>query len=368
MLLDEFLVVIIAVIIALISTVLMWYYTRNIPPLIESRLLVIGISLTCLQFIGFLLSAYFHTPNKVNDLGVATHRFGFLVGMIGIAFWVGAFILPNLKFNYRSISLLVSMVVLNISCGLINFFTITHEIKNHTIIIEFDPIGLITLIFSIMLFIKLFRDRIQQIISISSNSSESPFINIKARIIFSVIILSTLSTLLIVIINPDIGLPGYSWILPYSLIFLYFSYAFSKDRGFWFITPAKLYAVIITDKKSGTEVYIKRFTEEIKDEFFGPLLKSIDIIIRDVLHSSEQLKQISYHDKAVLIIEEKNIVLFCILSENNLISQSIAQYLAKDFENRFSDFIPIKKSRVINMDDFMEFEAVIDTIRPFIPL
>jgi hypothetical protein len=367
MILIEFLIVLVALITCLISILKLGSLTLK-SPLLESKIMLFGIILTTLAFFSYLLSAYMHDPGSSVDLGVDFFRIGIFLALAGTSIWASSFIIAGFSASYYSIMTLNSILVIFISSGIINFFTITQTVENGRITINYHPFGLLTLILGVIIFLISFNNRLNQIIEYSKRK-DSIFIEIKSRVIFGFLFLSAVVTLVIFPLFPQLNLPGFSWLIPFSLVILYFSYIYSKDVGFWFTTPAKLFAIVIIDKDSGIEYYIKAFDEEIIDaEFLGSFFKAIDITIRETIKTSRYLEQISYGDKVVLLYESEHTLLFSIVSENNLVASSITKYLAKSFEKRYFSDSQVLKSKLINKEDYKEFDETIKVIRPYIPL
>ena len=169
---------------------------------------------------------------------------------------------------------------------------------------------------------------------------------------------------------PSLQIPALTFGIPLSITNVYFAITFAKDKGFLYITPARLEAIIIADKQSGIPLFSKNFHEETPaEDLLSSLFNALNYSLQETIHSTTDIEHIGFGDKSVLIASGNRVSSLMIVSEINLVTQSISKYLTKTFEQNYKDLIQMEKEMPVHQSDlFKEFSVVVDRIRQYIPL
>ncbi len=363
----ELIIIVITSIIFFVSSLLIFHQSKG-SPILEMKFL--GMTFTLFTISIVLNSPLPLQPTTINQSIVqACHRLGTFCGQIGILLFCFSIILPNFKPNYRSIALNTTITTVNIAAAFINLITLENKVIDDSIIIQFHPLGIFFMALSFFLLVVVVRKRIIEVSKIIKQK-ESPFTTTRSLSILSILLTLTLTFMILSRVDMIHGVPTYAWLIPASLTAFYFSFSFTKDKTFFFVTPAQLDTIIITDKKSGVTLFSYAFNKEaLMHDLVGSVFSALKTSIKELIKSNSdtELNQISFGDKFVLLAPGKWTTTLMIVSENNLITQNVCKYLTREFESHFEQFL-IRENKSINTSSYEVFSAVIEEVRQYIPL
>ncbi len=284
-----------------------------------------------------------------------------------------AFMLPNFKPSYFDILQLTIIVAINISLSFMLYFTLDVELTDNGFLRTTLPISSAGLfIISTLIFLYYFFHRLFEVKAITSQDNTSR-ISIKEMTIIVSIALFSLFTILLTFrlqgINNifEVDLPGHSFLLPFSFIFMVSAYYINKDQSYPFVIPVMLYGIIIAERDTGLTILTKDYQTEIPAiELLGNLFTALDISLQETVKSTKTIEDIIFGDKVIHIASGSLISTILIVSKNSLITKSLAKYVTREFENRYSNLFGFDK--ILNQADFLEFENVFRDIRKYLAL
>ena len=93
---------------------------------------------------------------------------------------------------------------------------------------------------------------------------------------------------------------------------------------------------------------------------------ALDLSLQETVKSTKTIEDIIFGDKVIHIASGSLISTILIVSKNSLITKSLAKYVTREFENRYSGLFGADK--VLNQADFMGFEDVFREIRKYLAL
>ena len=308
------------------------------------------------------------SENNLPELAAKIIHISFIFGWISPLMLAYTVLFPNFKISYRSIYTIIGLTAL--FCIHITFNTMTvHEVVEGDIFkFLYLPLGSILFASGMIIEIILIWQRVMQINRLIN--IESPFKGTRFLIIYT--ISCTLAMLIIGISRafPTLNVPALLWGIPISIGNTYFALIFTKDKGFLYITPARLSAIIIADKNSGISLYSKNYKKDFPaEDILSSLFNSLNYSLKKTVQSSTDMEHIGFGDKSVLIAHGKRVSVLMIVSEVNLVTKSISKYLARVFEQEFQDLIQLGENMPIH-DSFLykNFDIVVDNVRQYIPL
>ncbi|MFX1534279.1 MAG: hypothetical protein ACFFDI_08670 [Promethearchaeota archaeon] len=366
MLVEEFLLSFVGFILVFFATGVLIKHTKD-SPINEMRLLSITFIMTDLFLLGLVLAALLHSPNTIHPLGIQCHRIGFVFGQLAILSGSFGVFFPSFRTNYRSIFVVVLLSVINTWSGIINALTLTHTITGEYIQIVYDSFGFGLFGFTMILFLSLIAIRILKT-SLMSEGEHNPFTSQRSLIIIFLLITFTMIAFMFSRIFPDIPVPGFIGFFALSLMLTYFIYAFSRNKALFFITPAKLEAIIITRNESKLPLFTKTFNQDLDNEkLLGTFFAALEISLRAAVKTETGAEQFIFGDKVVLRAPGQWVTSLMIVSEWNFITSSIVRYLTRQFERLYKRMSSIENS-FTSVSEFHEFEEVIKEIRQYLPL
>lgn len=284
-----------------------------------------------------------------------------------------AFMLPNFKPSYFDILQLTIIVAINISLSFILYFTLDVELTDNGFLRTTLPISSAGLfIISTLLFLYYFFQRLFEVKTITSQDNTSRISIKEMTIIVSIALFSLLTILLTFRLQEinnifEVDLPGHSFLLPFSFIFMVSAYYINKDQSYPFVIPVKLYGIIIAERDTGLTILTKDYQTEIQAiELLGNLFTALDLSLQETVKSTKTIEDIIFGDKVIHIASGSLISTILIVSKNSLITKSLAKYVTREFENRYSNLFGLDK--VLNQADFIEFENVFSDIRKYLAL
>ncbi|MHA2364516.1 MAG: hypothetical protein ACXAC7_11210 [Candidatus Hodarchaeales archaeon] len=371
MLINELLIAILASIISFIAFLVV-VRKALISPLTEIKFLSVAFFCIWLHIIGALPASFLYTPDKIDPLGFHIHRLAAFIGPIGLLLYGLSLTMPNFKSNYRSILLLVIFTTVSVADAVVDYTTMTDSIINGNIRVNHTPLAMLLIISTVVCFIYILAKRIIDVSRIVFfKERTSPFMSYRFMSFNLILTTIALFSLIYTRMFPDSSIPGNIWFLPTSMALFYFSYAFSKDEAFLFITPAIMEAIVITDHKTGLVVFSQSFSErftETPQQILGGIFTALNISLKEAVQAS-RIEKISYGDKVILNSVGIFVTTFFIVSENNFITQTISKYLTEQFEKQFvKKLIKMEKTGVLNLQDFQEFSLTIAKTRQYMPL
>lgn len=366
MIIFEFAVLSISLIL-LMFTIFMSFIKSITSPIREIHLITLSSIFFILNVIFFMVSAYLHSPNIVNPLGETFHKFGQSFAYLGIMFLTLTLLIPNFKATYKHLTELSLIIVISISAALINYFTVIQEVKSEVIVIRNTSVGSLLTIISLIFLIFILMGRSRQINKMLQKENVQ-LIKTKPFGIFSFL----LAIIALFFLFARFGFeffPAYGYFLPFSVTIFYFTLFFVQRIEIFFLTPIELYRIVIIQKKSGMELYSKSFptSDTETDDFFSEILTGATSSLKTVLDAKRGLEQIRYFDRVIQSAEENDIIAYIIVSDYNVITSSIVNWLAKKFYNEFIKQQPNIKRDLIDKQKFVKFDKYVDIARKYIP-
>lgn len=336
-------------------------------PVREIHLITIASIFFILNVVFFMGSAYYHSPNTIDSMGFEFHRVGQIFAYVGLYFLTIVVILPNFKANFKDLFEISFILLMFGSAALINYFTVVQEIKEQVIIIKNTTLGSLLTIIGIAFLIYSLIKRSNQIKNIL-NKDEIEVIKTKPFFTFSLL----LAVIALFFLFARFGLeifPAYGYFLPLSITILYFIFFFFQKTELFFLTPIELHRIVITYKESGLELYSKSFSssDNVNDDFFSEILTGATSSLKKVIDAKRGLDQIRYFDRVIQSAEENDVVAYIIVSDYNIITTSVAKWLAKKFQNELTKQYPEKRKKFIDEEKFKKFDKYIKTARDYIP-
>jgi len=348
--------------------------SRNIikSPILEGKLLLMAAIFTLFAILMATISMSLSSISTVSKSSLTFTRIGWLfVGPFYILITL-AFLLPNFKTSYWHIFQLIIIVSTNIILSSHLFYNVKLILLHNGVIrVVFTLIDTILFTISTLLLLWYLIRRFQEVIRIQKNHKE--FISMKAMIS---IILFAITTLLVItmtfrfdgIQNPlETNLPGYSFFIPFSFVFLIAGYHFYKDTSYPFVIPVKIYGVIFADHESGLTLLTKDYHSDIDSiNLLGNLMTALNLSLQDTIKSNKKIEDIIFGDKVIHITSGKYISCIVIVSKNSLITKSITQYLCTKFESLFWETLKNLKTKPTDTRKFNQFEREFVNIKKYL--
>lgn len=372
MLIEELIIALSACIIATLGSVLI--FTRFYKsPVLEAKFYILG---------SILFTLYFYSIIPIcilNDYSIELFflKLAPVLANVGLFILSLSILLPTSSTNYKNIFFIIFLTILMTAASIVNFQTITYTISSHNyVIIDYQtPISFLLVITNGLCYVGVLVFRIRNVSKIvhvgPNNISERYVLKFQFYFIYLILISITIFSLIMNRTLEQGTIPGFTWFFPMSLNFLYLGYAIFKDESFLFITPTKLEGILISDNNNGLVIYSKSFMEIEREEndIFANILNAFDISMKSNLQSKKNLEQIIYGDKIILSFNGELVTTFLIVTQNNLVIQSVAKYINNKFEKRFRDnLLEFKETGVVVPHVVNTFEDEIHYIRSFIPL
>jgi hypothetical protein len=227
-------------------------------------------------------------------------------------------------------------------------------------------------VISTLIFLYYFFNRLFEVKRIRLQEDTS-FISIQGMTIIVGVALFSLFTILLTVqlrgINNifEMDLPGNSFLIPFSFIFMIYAYYINKDQSYPFVIPVILYGIIITERDTGLTILTQDYQTEIPAiELLGNLFSALDMSLQETLKSTKTIEDIIFGDKVIHIASGSLISTILIVSKNSLITKSLTKYVTREFENRYSNLFG--PTSVINQADFKGFELIFREIRKYLAL
>ncbi|NHJ31612.1 MAG: hypothetical protein FK732_02000 [Asgard group archaeon] len=283
-----------------------------------------------------------------------------------------AFMLPNFRPTYWDILQLSVVVGLNMSMSFVAYYSIRPTLTDTGFIRnEFSISAVILFTIANLLFFYYLLRRFYEVKNIK-NTSEA-FISLNEMIIIIILAVFTLLTILVsfrlrgVSNIFELNVPGYSFMVPFSFIFMFAAYHIYKDQSYPFIIPVNLHGIIIADRETGITILTKDYQTEIHAmDLLGNLFTVLNLSLQDTIKSTKTIEDIVFGDKVVHIASGSIVSTIVIVSKNSLITKSITKHLTKEFEKRYMDIL--KMDGPLNRNDFVDFDTVFDNVRKYLAL
>lgn len=375
MLIEEFIIALAAGIIATLGTILIFARFKS-SPVEESRFFILGAVFFTVYFYCVLpLTIMIDPKTDLFFLKLAP-----VFGDVGVFILSLSILLPTVATKYRNIFFVILLAVLMTTASIINFQTITYSVsaRNFAIISYTSPLSFLLMVSNGLSYVGVLVVRIRNVASLMRKNkglfADRYILKFRFYFIYLILIIVTITTLILNRTIEQGAFPGFTWYFPISLAFLYLGYAIYKDESFLFITPSKLEGILISNK-NGLLVYSKNFMSFGEDnsveasDLFTNILNAFDISMKSNLQSEKNLEQIIYGDKIILSFNGEFVTTFLIVTQNNLIIQSIAKYLNNKFEKRYrTNLLAFNDSGILEPQLVNNFDEEIDYIKNFIPL
>ena len=375
MLIEEFAIVLGAGFIATIGSLLIVARFSS-SPIAESKLFILG---------SVLFTLYFYCVLPVTILG--DHKTAVIFIKIAPFFaHTGLFILslsillPTLSTNntnYKNIAILIFLSILMTSAVIINYQTISFTIStsNYVVISYQTSLSFALLVANGLSYIMVLVIRIRSVIRIfHSNQVNQDRYILKFRFlaIYIFLVIITLASLILNRTFEPGSFPGFSWFIPISIDYLYLSYSIYQDESFLFITTSKLEGIMISENKNNFVVFSNYFVDSSiieSDDLFANILNAFNLSLKTKINTKKNLEQIIYGDKIIISYYGELVTTFLIVTQNNLITQSIAKYINSKFEKKFkTKLLEFKESGIMIPQYIKGFDDEISYVRSFIPL
>ena len=260
------------------------------------------------------------------------------------------------------------------AASIINFQTITYTVSNQNyIVISYQtPISFLLLIINGLAYVFVLILRIRNVSRLVHKnpeiSADRYVLKFQFYFIYLVLIAITLSSLVLNRTLEQGTVPGFLWFFPMSLDFFYLGYAIYRDESFLFLTASKLEGILISENRNGLVVYSKNYSLET-DDLFVNLLNAVNISLKTNIQSKKNIEQIIFGDKIILSVYGELVTTFLIVTQSNLVIQSIARYVTVKFEKKYRvPLIQFGKTGIVTPKSVQNFDDEIDYIRAFIPL
>ncbi|MFQ5978668.1 MAG: hypothetical protein ACE5OZ_11120 [Candidatus Heimdallarchaeota archaeon] len=365
MLLIEFLLALVALVFSFMAAVLAINQIKNCP-IRELKLLATGFSFTTLYYLGAVVSAVLHTADQADPSGILAYQIGSVMACIALLFISVAVIFTDFQPNYQTLIFVILITIFTTSAALLVSFQLTHEVNGEFIHVVYSPLALLSVGLMVFFAVTLILKRIIEISQLTLEN-QNPFTTITSLFIFGTLSTVSFVFLLLTGLFPGLGIPGFTWCVPSSLTFLYFTYAFSKDKAFFFVTPATLDAIIITEQASGLPVFTKSFKGGLApEELLSMIFTTLNISLAHSVQAESRLRHVSFGDKVVLMAPGQQVTTHMIVSERNFATEAICRFLTQKFEKQFQEVLLVKGRGVV-VSEFEAFENVISEIRGFLP-
>ncbi|MFX1538434.1 MAG: hypothetical protein ACFFDI_29940 [Promethearchaeota archaeon] len=359
----ELFLILIGVFVSLFVSVVLFIYSRRAP--INEMFL---LSITFFAIAIFLAS---HIPALYLDqeISLLIQRSGFFLGQMGVLCGSLSIILPNFKTTYRSILIIIITSGINFASAIYNGLSIGYLLVSDYVRIDIHPIGASLWVLSFIVFGILILRRITEVSRIVKDRP-NPFADLKLLSIMLLVMIPGIGIMLLTPLFPDIPSPGFIYTIPLSLCLIYFIYAFSKDKAFFFITPASFDAIIITQQDTGLALYSANFIPGLPaEQLIGGLFAALDISLQETIKSALGLTEINFGDKVILLARGQWVTCLMIVSEKNFVTSAIAKFATREFERKYwNNLILIKEAPSIDEADFEGFNNTITSLRSYIPL
>ncbi len=315
-----------------------------------------------------LPSTILYTKEKVDPLGLQIYQVDFLFGQLALMCWTFTFYLPSYKTSYRAIFAVFFISAGNAASGILNCLTITHTISNNQLREVYTPLGIFFVFVSATLFSLSIGKRVLDVIQIIEE--ESPLTSQKSLLFFLFLGCLTFTVMYPSRLFPSLEIPIMAWCVPLSLTWLYFTYAFSKDKAFFFITPIQLDGVLIMHQNSGLCIFSYSSLETvIPEHMLTGLFSALNISLKETIQSKKVLERISFGDKNVILAPGEQVTTVLLVSGENLIIGAVAKHLSKEFEHIYqTELKQLQDGYGLKLDNFIGFSIEISKIQPYFPL
>ncbi|MDH5403812.1 MAG: hypothetical protein OEY49_15045 [Candidatus Heimdallarchaeota archaeon] len=341
-------------------------------PIIEGKLLFLASIFTLVAVLFATISMFISSEDLINETSITLIKIGWLSLGPFTMLITFAFMLPNFKSSYFDILQLTIIVSINVTLSIILFISVDVVLIEKGIIrIIFSPLDTVVFTISTGIFIFYLIKRLYQVKKIQNKYKEY----FSTKILFSTIILSlitiftTFTTLnLKGIKNPiENKLPGFSFFIPLSFVFVIIGYYFYKDVSYPFIIPVKIYGVIFADHQTGITLISKDYQSDIPAmNLLGNLMTTLNLSLQDTIKSNQSMEDIIFGDKVIHITSGQFASCIVIVSKNSLITKSITKYLCKKFESQFKELIEVMREKPRDVTIFNSFEHEFQKVRKYL--
>ncbi len=361
-----------AFLLSFISTIIVAAKARKMP-INEAKILVLGFFLSSVHFLILFIGIYLFRNNipSFNNIGLFSAIIK--ISLLPLFFsWLVVFYalyLPQFKFNYRSIFVIISVSIFFTASALYNVQTGTLYMYNNNIFYSYSLFGFFLVISLILSLGYVVFRRLMQLRNISK--FKSGFTTKRSFVLFSVFLLPSLICGLCYQFQFFLQFPIYVFAFAYSLGMAYFSYLFYKEEHYWFVTPTTLEAVLVIDNYTGLALFVKSYTQDYHaEELLANLLSTLDITLSYLLRSSERIEKITLGRKTIVMSSGKWVNTIMITSDSTLITNSIANYLTQTFEQKYElklKEMENQRIRMINEDDYLSFSTIVEKVKYYLP-
>ncbi len=340
-------------------------------PIIEIKLFFIGMIISAISFCLYMIVAlYSNAYQNIPPYAETFDKAGYFFSMIGLLFLGFAFILPNFRSSYSNVLFITIFSILGSSAAFVNGMTSKISINGEFIKSTHNPFGLLLnyLFIAINLYV-IFR-RVYEVSKISQLSKNRTKSVNSLKILLVLFTVSFLVSVLTNIISPKQILPNYFYFLFVSIAFAFFIYFYLKDKGFFFLTPISLDALIIMHKESGMTIYSESYKENFRvEDMLSNIFTLLNISLQEFILAKKDLVEIIFADKTVIIAPGKQISSILIANGKNLIIETLTKALTTNFEKKFTkEIIEGSEKNYFDRMKFLSFLEFTSEVRRYLPL
>jgi hypothetical protein len=341
----------------------------------EMKLLFLGLVCVSTIFIGSIPIVYYYEVLMMDysEILVLYNRVIFAITQLGILFISFAITLTNYRPNYRSIRRLSSILTFNVAAIVASSYTIEHHIVGGSIILEYDPFALFMSSIAVLYLPYLVIRQIGKISKIMTSTSTRKHSRI-SLVFFSLFLIFTVISLIIsqntTLLSQTIflQLPSFFFAIPASIGFMLFCHIFRKNSEFLFITNAHWEDIFVINKDNNITLYTESFGDTTdRKHLLAGLLSILSTSLPVHMDSNSDLTDIILGDKVILITPGNWIYTIMVVSEKNLIIESISSHLTSKFEELYPKSI-FNDISIIDQQLFSSYQQEIIKMRRFIPL
>ena len=349
-------------------------------PIHEDKLLTVGMVLLCLMFVGLIFPAWLHPSNgPPNPIGALSHTMSFLVGQLGVYCITLSLFLPIFESRYRHITFLILISFITFASAFINFFTIRYDVIGTNIRVEYEPIGLAFFLSSLVVLIVLSLHRVFSVIQLLQEDRRPVGVTTKSLLVLTFLLILMTITLFVPRFFPHVNLPGFSWLVPASLVIMYLAISVSKNPAFFFMTASKLDAILIIHQRQGLTLYSRSFRDDyLPEDVLSSIFSALNISLSKAIQADSRLEEVRFGDKIVILSPGKVVTTALIVSKWNFITDAITKAITREFEKRFENILLGSQNKrddeklgenIYDLDVFKSFDDYISCIRKnYLPL
>ncbi len=350
------------------------YHSFKKAPITEMKVMTVA-------FFSYVTSFLFLIPIAlVNDVTmrpqivpetVLFFRVASLFAILGIILVFYSVFMPSFKENNWLVILFLIELSFAVGAGLVNLFTADLYWADTMLRTKFDPRGLLLLTASIIFLATIMVIRVKDINDVlKSGKRSSPFVSHRNLAFIALISIVIVFNIIMIDMNPQLPIPTFTWTIFVSIMFIFLAIIIVQDPTFFFLTNVKLEAILIVSEESGLVLHSTSFNPAIEaEEILAGILTALNLSLKSSGASKTTISNVTFGDKTLVVASRSRFLTLMIVSERNIIIDSISEYLATSFEKRFSEELKsLQQQSFTSTELFQSFDDVIASVRLLIPL